>query len=108
MVPAIIGFCILSLCFYYLKIIEKIPLTNLKNAHPTSRVSPLWIIWIRYSGQENRVVRRLHEKHGPLIRLAPNEVSLACVEQGSKITMERPFEKAGWYIRFRNYNGSVN
>ncbi|OCL15308.1 cytochrome P450 [Glonium stellatum] len=42
-----------------------------------ARLSPLYLFYITYVGQEARIVHRLHNKYGPVVRIAPNEVSVS-------------------------------
>ncbi|KAJ5768724.1 hypothetical protein N7520_003283 [Penicillium odoratum] len=39
--------------------------------------SRLWIAWSVATGDAEKVQRELHKKHGPLVRIAPNEVAIA-------------------------------
>ena len=80
------------------------PLRKIPNAHPTSAFLPLWILWVRYQGRENRTLLLLHRELGPIIRLAPNEVSVSC-DDGVKLIYGGLFDKHHWYTRFRNHNG---
>ncbi|KAK5291153.1 Na+/H+ antiporter, partial [Cryomyces antarcticus] len=80
------------------------PLSRIPNAHPSSHLSPLWILWIRYTGRENRTVFAAHESNGPVIRLGPNEVSVNCVDGGIRTVYAGGFEKHAWYANlFGNY-----
>ena len=56
--------------------------SRIPNAHFTSAFSSLWILWKRYKEQENRAIHAAHVKHGDIVRLGPNEVSVACVDEG--------------------------
>lgn len=58
------------------------PLSKIPAAHPTSSLSPAWILWTRWRGRENATVLAAHERLGPLIRLGPNEISVNCVNGG--------------------------
>lgn len=58
------------------------PLSKLPPAHPTATISPLWILYIRRTGWENRTVLAAHKRLGPVIRLGPNEISVNCVDGG--------------------------
>lgn len=42
-----------------------------------ARITPLWLWYISYTGVECRTVAALHEKYGPVVRIAPNEVDVA-------------------------------
>lgn len=58
------------------------PLSKIPAAHPTSSLSPAWILWTRWRGRENATVLAAHERLGPLVRLGPNEISVNCVNGG--------------------------
>jgi hypothetical protein len=78
------------------------PLSKIPNAHWTAPVSPLWILWTRFSSHENRNVHAAHLKLGPVIRLAPNELSINDVA-GLRTVYAGGFEKGQWYSIFDNY-----
>ncbi|KAI1771490.1 cytochrome P450 [Hypoxylon cercidicola] len=42
-----------------------------------ARLTPLWLWHIAWNGTEARSVARLHRKHGPVVRVAPNEVDVS-------------------------------
>lgn len=73
------------------------PLSKIPNAHFTSSFSPLWILWKRYSEQENRSIHAAHVKSGNIVRLGPNEVSVDCVDGGIRTIYAGGFEKWNWY-----------
>ena len=78
------------------------PLSKIPNAHWSSPISPLWILWTRYYWRENRSLHAAHLKLGPVIRVAPNEISINDV--GSLRTVYAGgFEKGQWYSIFDNY-----
>ncbi|KAI9838354.1 MAG: hypothetical protein M1819_005622 [Sarea resinae] len=80
------------------------PLAKIPNAHPTSPLSPLWILWTRYQCRENRTVNAAHEKYGPIVRLAPNEISVNSVEGGIRTVYSGGYDKHEWYSNlFDNY-----
>jgi hypothetical protein len=78
------------------------PLSRIPNAHWTSPFSPLWILWTRYHCYENRSVHAAHLRHGPVIRLAPNELSINDIN-GLRTVYAGGFEKGEWYSIFDNY-----
>lgn len=100
---------VLYLIYYYL--IHPIflsPLSKIPNAHFSSSFSPLWILWIRRKGFENRTRLSCHEKLGPVIRLGPNEIGVNCVEGGIRTVYGGAFEKHDWYPNlFCNYGYSI-
>ncbi|KAL2063829.1 hypothetical protein VTL71DRAFT_5634 [Oculimacula yallundae] len=85
------------------------PLSKIPSAHYSAHISPFWIYYVRYSNIENKVLYELHNKKGPILRLAPNELSINCYEQGLKTVYTGGFEKTKFYFRrFANYNGTTN
>ncbi|KAL2040814.1 hypothetical protein N7G274_006272 [Stereocaulon virgatum] len=80
------------------------PLSKIPSAHFLSSFSPVWILWKRYKGQENRAIHAAHVKYGGIVRLGPNEVSVACVDNGIRTVYSGGFEKWNWYPnQFENY-----
>jgi cytochrome P450 len=45
-----------------------------------ARLSHKWLLLVGLSGYRGRIVDGLHQKYGPIVRLAPNEVSFSCRE----------------------------
>ena len=78
------------------------PLSKIPCAHWTSRFSPVWILWTRFKERENRLLLKAHQKYGPIIRLAPNEISINDIETLKKV-YAGGFEKGQWYSFFDNY-----
>jgi hypothetical protein len=82
------------------------PLSKIPSAHASAHISPLWIYYIRYVNIENRTLYEIHKRKGPILRPAPNELSINCYEQGLKTVYTGRFEKTEFYgRRFHNYNG---
>ena len=77
------------------------PLNAIPNAHFTAPFSPLWLVSVRYRKRENRTVWASHKRLGPVIRLAPDEVSV-CTLQGIR-TIYGAWDKNRWYEAFINY-----
>ena len=73
------------------------PLAKLPNAHFTSSISPAWILWTRYKERNNVTTYSAHRKHGPIVRLAPNEISINCVDGGIRTVYTGGMEKPQWY-----------
>lgn len=79
-------------------------LRNIPTAHPTAPFSSLWILSKTLKGQRNRSIHEAHLKHGPIVRLGPEEISIndpalvkAVYSAGSG------FDKPAWYHIFTNY-----
>ena len=81
--------------------------SRIPNAHPTSGISSLWINWIRHQKREVRTIHAAFRKHGPVVRLAPEEIAINCVngsEGGIQKVYGGGFEKHEWYSNlFDNY-----
>ena len=82
------------------------PLLRIPCAHPTSSFSGLWILWKRYQGggKEIAAVQAAHRRHGTLVRLGPQEVSIASVKDVRRLLQRE--EKHIWHKAFANF-GSV-
>jgi len=78
------------------------PLSKVPNAHWTAPISPLWILWTRFSCYENRTLYSAYLKLGPVIRIGPNEISVNDVA-GLRTVYAGGFEKGEWYSIFDNY-----
>ncbi|CAK5265219.1 unnamed protein product [Mycena citricolor] len=69
-------------------LLSSITLYRVSPWHPLSavpgpvgyKISKLWILRDVARGDMHRVVRRMHEKYGPVVRTGPNEVSIAHVD----------------------------
>ncbi|KAL9010129.1 MAG: hypothetical protein Q9173_004907 [Seirophora scorigena] len=83
------------------------PLSKVPSANFLSSISPVWINWIRRVNKETRTIYTLHQKHGPVVRLGPNEISVNA-ESGLKTVYYGGFEKHRWYadnfVNFRARN----
>ncbi|KAK4505818.1 hypothetical protein PRZ48_003783 [Zasmidium cellare] len=99
---------LLALYHYLLYPLLFSPLCKIPAANPFASISSLWILYIRWLNIENQTLLRLHEKLGPIVRLAPNELSVNCYEGGLKTIYGGGFAKDEFYVRrFVNY-GKVN
>lgn len=84
------------------------PLSKIPNAHITAPISPLWIVWKRFRGWNNRTIHDAHQRLGPIVRLGPSEISINCVEGGIKTVYGGGFEKHEWYPRVFGALGTVS
>jgi cytochrome P450 len=79
------------------------PLAKIPNAHPIAPYTPFWILRKRFQRRENRTLYDAHQKYGPVVRLAPNEISVNSVD-GLRIVYGGNFDKHDWYPNiFSNY-----
>lgn len=72
------------------------PLSKIPNAHFTSPISSRWIKAIRQAGNEVLTIHALHRRHGPVIRLAPDELSVNSLH-GLRVVYTGAFEKHPLY-----------
>ncbi|EKD20425.1 uncharacterized protein L3040_004288 [Drepanopeziza brunnea f. sp. 'multigermtubi'] len=101
----VLGLLTLSLLAIYKFVIYPVllsPLSKIPNAHWSAPISPLWILRTRLLKQENRKTHDAHLKHGPVIRLGPNELSVNDLA-GLRTVYAGGFEKGEWYSIFDNY-----
>ena len=78
-------------------------LARVPNAHPLAPFSKLWLLWLRYSGQEHHTRYLLHTRLGPVIRLAPQELSVNCIDDGVWTIYNGNFDKSPWFAGFVFY-----
>lgn len=96
----LIAVAVLAIVYKY--IIEKAfvsPLAKAPAAHWSCHISPLWLLWMKWTCWENRSVYSAHMKKGPVIRLAPNLLSINCFEDGLKKIYQGAFPKTNFYYR---------
>lgn len=79
------------------------PLSRIPSAHPLAAITPLWILYRRYTGHELRTIHSAHQRLGPIVKLGPNEISVNCVKGGIQTVYSGGFEKGFWYDFFVNY-----
>ncbi|KOS48290.1 hypothetical protein ACN38_g683 [Penicillium nordicum] len=80
------------------------PLSSIPNAHFTSPLSGRWIDRKRSTGTEVLTIYALHQKHGPIVRLGPKELSVNSLH-GLRVIYTGAFEKHAFYNDvFVNFN----
>ncbi|CAG8146663.1 unnamed protein product [Penicillium salamii] len=83
------------------------PLSSIPNAHLTSPLSSRWIDHKRSTGTEVLAIYAQHQKHGPIVRLGPHELSVNSLH-GLKIIYTGAFEKHAFYndvfVNFKTEN----
>ena len=84
------------------------PISQVPPAHWSSRFCSLWILWIRYREREVRTIYEAHQRLGPVVRLAPNEISVNCVKGGIQAIYAGGFEKHEWYAHAFIKHGCFN
>ena len=101
---AVVALCGLAIYQFIMHPIFLSPLSKIPNAHWSAPISRLWILHKRSGENETPVVHAAHQKLGPIIRLAPNEISVNSVEGGIRTIYSGGYEKGDWYLNvFSNY-----
>ncbi|OTB11170.1 hypothetical protein K445DRAFT_370562 [Daldinia sp. EC12] len=78
------------------------PLSKIPTPHWSCSISPIWILWARFNGRENRTLHAAHKQYGPIVRVGPKELSVNSVE-AVKTIYQGGFDKHEWYSLFDNY-----
>lgn len=66
-----------------------------------AKLSPLWLYYHSYIGDESTVIYALHQRHGPYIRVSPNEIDIADPDAVQPIFITKGgFAKAQCYTNF--------
>jgi len=107
-VSPLIGLCIVLGLLVYRYIIFPAflsPLSKIPNAHWSAAFSRCWILWYRSKEEETPVVHSAHQRFGPIIRIAPNEVSVNCIDGGLRNIYAGGYEKGDWYRNAFNAYG---
>jgi hypothetical protein len=78
------------------------PLARIPTAHWSCSVSSYWILRARKNGTENRSLFAAHLRHGDVVRVGPNTLSVDGVDGLRKI-YQGGYEKPDWYKNFENY-----
>jgi hypothetical protein len=97
----LVGVIVLCIAVYRLILYPALlsPLAKVPNAHWSSSISSAWLLWLKWSHQENLTVYKRHMESGPVIRLAPNVLSVNCFEDGLKTIYQGGFPKPVFYFR---------
>ena len=106
LIPTTAGCLLLGLAIYRYFIFPVFlsPLSKVPNAHWSTPFSPLWILYHRLIQNDTPTVHEAHNSLGPIIRLAPNELSVNCVEGGIRTIYGGGYDKGDWYSNvFSNY-----
>lgn len=77
-------------------------LSKIPAAHWTAHFSASWMSRRRKLGCESRSIFAAHRRHGPVVRLGPDEVSVMSLEGVRKI-YGGGFERTRWFDEFMNY-----
>jgi unspecific monooxygenase len=103
-----LALCSLALWVFYKFLIHPVffhPLRHIPSAHWSIPVfGDLWITYQRYLEKNNTVTYAAHVRHGSVVRMGANELSVNCVDNGIKTIYAGGWEKHAWYPqRFGSY-----
>lgn len=103
MTPVLAAIVVILLTYHFILHPSLIsPLAKIPNAHWSVPYSRLWALSIRFNNRENRTLRAAHKRLGPVVRVAPNELSINDVD-GVRTVYHGGFDKPSWYAVFDNY-----
>ncbi|KAG9228439.1 cytochrome P450 [Amylocarpus encephaloides] len=85
------------------KMSQSAPLSTIPNIHFSAPYSSLFLTFLKFTGREHRTRYAAHIRCGPVVRVAPNEVSINCIQDGVQTVYGGGFEKGAWYQNFSNY-----
>ncbi|PFH57096.1 hypothetical protein XA68_15514 [Ophiocordyceps unilateralis] len=78
------------------------PLARLPTPHWSCALSSFWILRARKRGTENRSLHDAHSRNGPIVRVAPDTLSVDSIDAVRTI-YQGGFEKWPWYAMFHFY-----
>ncbi|KAE9392120.1 cytochrome P450 [Gymnopus androsaceus JB14] len=101
---------------FYVVLLASIALYRVSPFHPLAKVpgpvlfkiskfAPLWYCW---HGHQASLYKSLHACYGPVVRVAPNEISVADVDAIGAVLGSGGLPKGAAYIRFRVKSGPEN
>ena len=91
-----IAACLLCVLLAYW-IFRRSPLDAAPSIHWSARFSSIWLRWHRLLDTDTLAVHRAHLRHGAVVRLAPNELSVCDADTGLKPIYEGRLPKTDWY-----------
>ncbi|TKA75251.1 hypothetical protein B0A55_05762 [Friedmanniomyces simplex] len=105
-IPTVALFLLLSLALYRFIVYPAFisPLSRIPSAHWSAPFSRLWILYYRSREEETPTVHAAHQRLGPIVRIAPNDISVNSVDGGIRTVYAGGYEKGDWYRNiFNNY-----
>ncbi|KAF2770468.1 putative P450 monooxygenase [Teratosphaeria nubilosa] len=105
-IPFAAGVILLSLAIYRYIIHPAFlsPLAKVPNAHWSVPYTRLWIFHHRYHEIETPAAHQAHQRLGPIVRIAPNDLSINSVDGGIRTIYAGGYGKGDWYKNiFNNY-----
>ncbi|KAF9787073.1 high nitrogen upregulated cytochrome P450 monooxygenase 2 [Thelephora terrestris] len=73
-----------------------------------SKLTKWWGVWETYEGRHYIRVHELHKKHGPIVRVGPNELSIADVAAIPAVLGSTGLPKGHWYGSRQDLRASKN
>lgn len=90
---------------FYFQPVYFTPLSKVPSAHWICSFSQAWLLWQKWTKQENAKVYDAHMKHGTAVRLSPNLISINTFDDGLKTIYQGGFPKPDFYWHgFAVYN----
>ncbi|KAK1983994.1 cytochrome P450 [Colletotrichum cereale] len=88
------------ICLYFISNVFLHPLRKIPGPW-IAAISPLWLWYHSYAGDETTSIEQLHSVYGPVVRIAPNDVDISDGAALAPIYLEKGgFLKAPYYSNF--------
>lgn len=99
LIAGLIGLAVYSLIIYplYFAPLSKVPGPKI------SAITEWWILYKTWNEERIRLVHRLHEEYGPIVRLSPREISVSDPEH-IKTIYTGNYDKSTFYGQFGAFN----
>lgn len=81
---ASLAFCFITVIIFRRRFLS--PISNVPGPFLAS-ITRIWHVFQIFKGKHNHVTTGLHEKYGPFVRIAPNEVSVAHPDAPKKLLL---------------------
>ncbi|EME39095.1 cytochrome P450 monooxygenase-like protein [Dothistroma septosporum NZE10] len=92
----------IAICKYLIQPLFLSPLQSIPLAHPLCGISDLYFRYLARQERELDVLLAAHKRHGPIVRSAPNEVSIVSLEGLRHVYTS--CAKTDFYYVFANYH----
>jgi hypothetical protein len=107
---ALLAALVLALLFYRYVLHPALlsPLSKIPSSQPTAPFLPVWFWWTERRGRQARSLLAAHQRRGPVVRVAPDHVSLASLDGLRVVYHVGKYDRTDWYLAVRNYGGTPN
>lgn len=98
-----IALLLVAICGYLALRLRSSSLSKIPAAHWSARFSPIWILWKRYTGKELHTLVDAHQKHGSIVLVGPQDLSVSCYQDGIRRVYDSGYPKPAPFYSMFNY-----